>query len=147
LMARAWEGMLKSPMTLVREELARRYIRFRDVNDTFVRYDILTGSDVNQQEPNVAVAFRGNCLFFTVDLMIECPDDVEILANVAAIAYDLYSREAPYFGRLLIKDDRTYYQLVHILGAGRLDPAMVSMLLDIVTKEVLEVIDEKYAME
>jgi hypothetical protein len=147
-MAYAWEGIGKSPLTLVREELSRRFLQSREVDGSFINYTILVDIGDEQQDLTAGVLYKDNALFFMVDLLIECPDDVEILANVAAIAYDLYSREDPFYGRLLIRDGKTYYQLNHILGgAVMLDAAMVSFLLDLVLKEVLEVIDERYAAE
>jgi hypothetical protein len=147
-MAHAWEGIGKNPLTLVREELSRRFLQSREIDVSFLNFTILVDIDDEQQNLTAGVLYRNNGLFFMVDLMIECPDDVEILANVASIAYDLYSREEPFYGRLLIRDDKTYYQLNHILGgAGMLDAAMVSFLLDLVLKEVLEVIDERYTSE
>jgi hypothetical protein len=145
-MAYAWEGIGKSPLTLVREELSRRFVQSREVDDTFINYAILADVDDEQEDLAAGVLFKNNSLFFMVDLMIECPDDVEILANVASIAYELYSREEPFYGRLLVRDGKTYYQLSHIIGgSGMLDQAMVSFLLDLVLKEVMEVIDERNA--
>ncbi len=147
-MALGWEHVGKSPITLVREELARRYIKCRQVNETFVNYDILVDIEEEPQELAVEVIFRNNSLFFMADLLIECPDDMEILANVASIAYDLYMREQPFYGRILVKDEKTYYQLNHILGdPSLLDPAMVALLLDLVQTEILEIIAEEYAGE
>lgn len=147
-MAYAWDGFGKKPITLFREELTRRFIKSWEVEPNLLNYNILVDIDDEQQELTVGIMSGENSLFFVVDLLIGCPDDVEILANVANIAYDLYTREDPYFGRLLIKDGRTYYQLCHILGPSAvLDSAMVSLLLDLVLKEVLEVIDERYSME
>jgi hypothetical protein len=148
LMAYAWNGIGKSPITLFREELTRRFIKSREVDHTLLNYTILLDIDDERQELSAGVLYRENNLFFMVDLVIDCPDDVEILANVAGIAYDMYTREEPYYGRLLIKDGKTYYQLCHILGpSGMLDPAMAGILLDLVLKEVLEVIGERYSME
>jgi len=147
-MAPGWEHVGKSPITLVREELARRYIKCRQVSETFVNYDILVDIEEKPQEMTVEVIFRNNSLFFMADLLIGCPDDMEILANVANIAYDLYMREQPFFGRILVKDEKTYYQLNHILGdPSLLDPAMVALLLDLVQTEILEIIAEEYAVE
>jgi hypothetical protein len=147
-MSYAWEGIGKNPLTLVREELSRRFLQSREIDVSFLNFSILVDIDDEPQNLTAGVLYRDNSLFFMVDLMIECPDDMEILANVASIAYDLYSREEPFYGRLLIRDGKTYYQLNHILGgAGMLDAAMVSFLLDLVLKEVLEVIDERYASE
>jgi hypothetical protein len=147
-MAYAWEGIGKSPLTLVREELSRRFVQSWEVDGTFINYTILADVDDEQEDLTAGVLYKNNSLFFMVDLMIECPDDVEILANVASIAYDLYSREEPFYGRLLIRDGRTYYQLNHILGgSGMLDPAMASFLLDVVLKEVMEVIIERNGAE
>jgi len=147
-MAYAWDGIGKSPITLFREELNRRFMKPREVDANLINYNILVDVDDEQQDLTSGILYRNNSLFFMVDLMIDCPDDEEILANVAGIAYDMYTREEPYYGRLLVKDGKTYYQLCHILGpAGILDPAMVTLLLDLVLKEVLEVIDERYAME
>jgi len=147
-MAYAWDGIGKNPTTLFREELTRRFMKPREVDANLINYNILVDVDEERQDLTAGILYRDNSLFFMVDLMIDCPDDVEILANVAGIAYDMYTREEPYYGRLLVKDGKTYYQLVHILGpAGILDPAMVTLLLDLVLKEVLEVIDERYAME
>ncbi|MEA5115749.1 MAG: hypothetical protein VB050_17160 [Geobacteraceae bacterium] len=147
-MALGWEYVGKSPITLVREELARRYIQCRQVNETFVNYDILVDIEGEPQEVAVSVIFRNNSLFFMADLLIECPDDMEILANVANIAYDLYMREQPFYGRILVTDEKTYYQLNHILGDPcLLDPAMVALLLDLVQTEILEIITEEYAVE
>lgn len=147
-MAYAWEGIGKSPITLIREELSRRFIQSREMDANLVNYNILIDIDDEQQDLTAGILYRDNSLFFMVDLMIDCPDDVEILANVANIAYEMYTREEPFYGRLVIKDGKTYYQLCHILGpSGILDPAMASLLLDLVVKEVLEVIDERYSME
>ena len=147
-MAYAWEGIGKSPLTLVREELSRRFVRSREVDGAFIDYTILADVDEEQEDLTAGVLYKNNSLFFIVDLMIECPDDVEILANVASIAYDLYSRDEPFYGRLLIRDGRTYYQLNHILGgSGMLDQAMASFLLDLVLKEVQEVINERNGAE
>ena len=147
-MAYAWDGIGKSPIALIREELTRRFMQPREVDANLINYNILVDVDDEQQDLTAGILYRDNSLFFMVDLQIDCPDDVEILANVAGIAYEMYSREEPYYGRLLIRDGKTYYQLCHILGpSGILDPAMVSLLLDLVLKEVLEVIDERYAME
>mgnify|MGYP000947723639 FL=1 len=147
-MAYAWEGIGKSPLTLVREELSRRFVRSREVDGAFIDYTILADVDEEQEDLTAGVLYKNNSLFFIVDLMIECPDDVEILANVASIAYDLYSRDEPFYGRLLIRDGMTYYQLNHILGgSGMLDPAMASFLLDLVLKEVQEVINERNGAE
>jgi len=147
-MAYAWEGIGKSPITLIREELTRRFMKPREIDANLINYNILVDVDDEQQGLTAGILYRDNSLFFMVDLMIDCPDDVEILANVAGIAYEMYTREEPYYGRLLVKDGKTYYQLCHILGpSGILDPAMVTLLLDLVLKEVLEVIDERYAME
>jgi hypothetical protein len=146
--AYAWEGIGKSPLTLVREELSKRFMQSREIDGDFINFTILADMDDEQEDLTAGVLYKNNSLFFMVDLMIECPDDAEILANVASIAYDLYSREEPFYGRLLIRDGKTYYQLNHILGgAVMLDAAMVSFLLDLVLKEVLEVIDERYAAE
>lgn len=142
-MAYAWEGFGKSPLTLVREELSRRFVWSREVDETYINYTILADADDEQEDMTAGVLYKNNSLFFIVDLMIECPDDLEILAGVASSAYELYSREEPFYGRLLIRDGRTYYQLNHILGkAGILDAAMASFLLDLVLKEVMEVISE-----
>lgn len=147
-MAPGWEDVGKSPITLVREELARRYIHCRQLNDNFINYSILVDMDEEPQELTVGIHFRNNSLFFTVDLLIECPDDMEILANVADIAYDLYTREQPFYGRLFVKEEKTYYQLNHILGdPSLLDPPMVALLLDLVQTEALEIITEEYAGE
>lgn len=147
-MAYAWEGIGKSPITLIREELSRRFIQSRQTDANLVNYNILVDIDDEQQDLTAGILYRDNSLFFMVDLMIDCPDDVEILANVANISYEIYTREEPFYGRLVIKEGKTYYQLCHILGpSGILDPAMVSLLLDLVLKEVLEVIDERYALE
>ena len=145
-MALSWEGIGKSPMTLVREELARRYMHYKQISETFISYGILVEVDEEAQELTVGVLFGNNSLFFMVDLMIECPDDMEILANVAGIAYDLYTRDQPFYGRILVKDEKTFYQLNHILGdPSLLDPTMVALLLDLVQTEVLEIITEEYA--
>jgi hypothetical protein len=73
---------------------------------------------------------------------------MEIHANIAHISYELYVREEPFYGRILISEGSTYYQLCHIIGPnGILDPTMVSFLLDLVQKEVLEIIDERYSPE
>jgi len=147
LMKFAWDGFGKNPITLFREELNRRFIKSWEVDADLLNYNILVDVDDEQQDLTVAIMHGENSLFFMVDLMIDCPDDVEILAHVANIAYDMYTREEPYYGRLLIRDGKTYYQLCHILGPSAiLDPAMVSLLLDLVMKEVLEVIDERYSM-
>jgi hypothetical protein len=144
----AWEGIGKSPITLVREELTRRYIQARGSDPSFVNYTIFVDVDEEEQDLTAGVLYKNDSLFFIVDLQIECPDDVEILANVAEISYDLYSRENPFYGRILIREESTYYQLCHILGpTGILDPAMVSFLLDLVQKEVLEVLDARYTLE
>ncbi len=147
-MALGWEYVGKSPITLVREELSRRYVPCRQVNDTFVSYGILVDIGEEPQELTVSVLFSKNSLFFTADLQIDCPDDIEVLANVANIAYDLYTREQPFYGRILVKDEKTYYQLNHILGElTLLDPAMAALLLDLVQTEILEIISEEYAEE
>lgn len=144
----AWEGIGKSPLTLVREELTKRFIQARGSDPSFVNYSIFVDVDEEEQDLTAGVLYKNDSLFFMVDLQIECPDDVEILANVAEISYDLYSRENPFYGRILIREESTYYQLCHILGPrGILDPAMVSFLLDLVQKEVLEVLDARYAQE
>ncbi len=143
-----WEGIGKSPITLVREELTKRFIQAREIDTNFVNYSIFVDVDEEEQDLTVGVLQKDNSLFFMVDLQIECPDDVEILANVADISYDLYTREEPFYGRIVISEGSTYYQLCHILGhSGILDPAMVSFLLDLVQKEVLEVIDVRYSEE
>jgi hypothetical protein len=147
-MAYAWEGIGKSPIILISEELTRRFMKPREVDANLINFNILLDVDDEQQDLSAGILYRDNSLFFMVDLMIDCPDDEEILANVAGIAYEMYTREEPYYGRLLVKDGKTYYQLCHILGpSGILDPAMVTFLLDLVLKEVLEVIDERYAIE
>jgi hypothetical protein len=147
-MALDWEHVGKSPITLVREELGRRYMHCRRVDDTFISYGILVDIGEEPQELTVSVLFSNNSLFFMADLLIDCPDDIEILANVASIAYDLYTREQPFYGRILVKDEKTYYQLNHILGdPNLLDPAMVALLLDLVQTEILEIITEEYAEE
>ena len=144
----AWEGLGKSPITLVREELTRRFIQARGSDPSFLNYSIFVDVDEEEQDLTVGVLYKDNSLFFMVDLQIEFPDDVEILANIAEIFYDLYARENPFYGRILIHEESTYYQLCHILGLrGILDTAMVSFLLDLVQKEVLEVIDERYSQE
>jgi hypothetical protein len=141
-----WEGIGKSPITLVREELTKRFIQAREVDANLVNYSIFVDVDEEEQDLTVGVLHKDNSLFFMVDLLIECPDDVEILASVADISYDLYTREEPFYGRIVISEGSTYYQLCHILGpSGILDPAMVSFLLDLVQKEVLEVIDVRYS--
>lgn len=147
-MAPRWEDVGKSPITLVREELARRYVPCRQISEDFISYGILVDIDEEPRELTVSVNFRNNSLFFMTDLLIECPDDMEILANVAEIAYDLYTREKPFYGRLLVKDEKTFYQLNHIVGnPSLLDPAMVALLLDLVQTEALEIITEEYAGE
>jgi hypothetical protein len=144
----AWEGIGKSPLTLVREELTRRFIQAREIDPNFLNYSIFVDVDEEEKDLTAGVLYKNNSLFLMVDLQIECPDDVEIRANVAEIAYDLYSREEPFYGRILIREESTYYQLCHVLGpTGILDPAMVSLLLDLVQKEVLEIIDERYSQE
>ncbi|MRR07464.1 MAG: hypothetical protein EG828_11085 [Deltaproteobacteria bacterium] len=143
-----WEGIGKSPITLVREELTKRFIQARESDPSFVNYTIFVDVDQEELDLTAGVLYKNNSLFFMVDLQIECPDDVEILANVAEISYDLYAREQPFYGRILIREESTYYQLCHILGpTGILDTAMVSFLLDLVQKEVLEVLDARYAQE
>jgi hypothetical protein len=145
-MPHAWEGFGKHPLTLVREELIRRYIQAREVTADFLNYTIFVDIDEKEQDLTTGVLYKNNSLFFMVDLQIECPDDREILANIAEISYDLYLREEPFYGRILISEGSTYYQLCHILGpSGILDPTMVSYLLDLVQREVLEIIDEPYA--
>lgn len=147
-MAYAWDGIGKSAITLIREELTRRFVKSWEVDPNLINFTILVDIDDEQQDLSAGVLFRENSLFFMVDLMIDCPEDIEILASVANIAYGMYTREEPYYGRLLIKDGKTYYQLCHILGpSGALDPAMAAILLDLVLKEALEVIDERYSME
>ncbi len=147
-MAPGWEHVGKSPVTLVREELARRYMQYRQVSETFVNYDILVDIDGEPQELTVSVFFGNNSLFFMADLLIDCPDDIEILANVANIAYELYTREQPFYGRIVVKEESTFYQLNHILGDPKLlDPAMVSLLLDLVQTEILEIITEEYGRD
>jgi hypothetical protein len=147
-MGYVWEGIGKSPIALVKEELTKKYLRFREVEGEYLNFDILVDTDDDQPDLTAGAFCRNNSLFFVVDLMIDCPDDVEILANVANIAYEIYCRDEPFHGRLLIKDGKTYYQLIHILGpSGGIDPAMASLLVDLVLKEVREVIDERYAME
>lgn len=144
----AWEGIGKSPLTLVREELTRRYIQAREIDTHFLNYTIFVDVDDNEQDLTTGVLYNDKSLFFMVDLQIECPDDVEILANVAEISYNLYLREEPFYGRILVSEGGTYYQLCHLLGPnGILDPTMVSFLLDLVQKEVLEIIDERYSQE
>jgi hypothetical protein len=144
----AWEGIGKSPLTLVREELTRRFIQAREIDPNFLNYSIFVDVDEEEKDLTAGVLYKNNSLFLMVDLQIECPDDIEIRANVAEIAYDLYSREEPFYGRILIREESTYYQLCHVLGpTGILDPAMVSLLLDLVQKEVLEIIDERYSQE
>jgi len=147
-MPHAWEGIGKKPLTLVREELTKRYIQAREIDAHFLNYSIFVDVDENEQDLTTGVLYNNNSLFFMVDLQIECPDDIEILANVAEISYNLYLREEPFYGRILISEGSTYYQLCHILGPnGILDPTMVSYLLDLVQKEVLEIIDERYSQE
>ena len=146
-MQTSWAGIGKSPIALVKEELTRRFIQAREIDANFVNYSIFVDIDEEEQDLTAGVLYRDSSLFFMVDLEIECPDDVEILASVAEISYDLYSREEPFYGRILVKDGRTFYQLCHILGGGILDPAMVAFLLDLVLKEVLLVLDERYAVE
>lgn len=137
-----WEGIWKSPITLVKEELTRRYIQAREVDPNFVNYSIFVDIGEEEQDLTVGVLYRDNGLFFTADLQIECPDDLEIRANVAEIAYDLYVREKAFFGRILIIGESTYYQLCHLLGPrGILDTAMVASLIDKVQEEVLVVLD------
>lgn len=144
----AWEGIGKSPITLVKEELTRRFIQAREVEQNYIDYSIFVDIAEEEQDLTVGVLHKDNSLFFMVDLQIECPDDVEILANVADISYEIYLGEEPFYGRIVINEGNTYYQLAHILGpSGILDPAMVSFLLDLVQKEVLEVIDVRYAEE
>lgn len=147
-MPHAWEGFGKHPLTLVREELTRRYIQAREVTADFLNYTIFVDIDEREQDLTTGVLYKNTSLFFMVDLQIECPDDMEILANVAEISYNLYLREEPFYGRILISEGSTYYQLCHILGpSGILDPTMVSYLLDLVQREVLEIIDERYSQE
>jgi len=144
----AWEGIGKSPLTLVREELTRRYIQAREISGTFLNYSIFVDVDEEEQDLTVGVLYKNNSLFFMVDVQIECPDDIEILANIAEITYSFYLREEPFYGRILVSEGSTYYQLCHILGpTGILDTAIVSYLLDLVQKEVLEIIDERYSQE
>ena len=144
----AWEGIGKSPLTLVREELTRRYIQAREISATFLNYSIFVDVDEEEQDLTVGVLYKNNSLFFMVDVQIECPDDIEILANIAEITYSFYLREEPFYGRILVSEGSTYYQLCHIIGpAGILDTAIVSYLLDMVQREVLEIIDERYSQE
>ncbi|MGA7827240.1 MAG: hypothetical protein WCA04_06245 [Geobacteraceae bacterium] len=144
----AWEGFGKSPLTLVKEELTRRFIQAREVSAGFLNYSIFVDSDEEERDLTTGVLYNNNSLFFMVDLQIECPDDIEILANIAEISYDFYLREEPFYGRILISEGSTYYQLAHILGPnGILDPTMVSVLLDLVQKEVLEILDDHYSPE
>lgn len=144
----AWEGIGKSPLTLVKEELTRRFIQAREISDTFLNYTIFVDIDEEEQDLTAGVLFKKNGLFFMVDLQIECPDDIEIHANIAEISYSLYLREEPFYGRVLVSEGSTYYQLCHILGpTGILDTATVSYLIDLVQKEVLEIIDERYSQE
>jgi hypothetical protein len=143
-----WEGIGKSPLTLVREELTRRFIQAREISGTFLNYTIFVDVDEEEQDLTAGVLYKNNSLFFMVDLQIECPDDIEILANIAEITYGLYLREEPFYGRILVSEGSTYYQLCHILGpTGILDTAIVSYLLDMVQKEVLEIIDKHYSQE
>jgi hypothetical protein len=143
-----WEGIGKSPLTLVKEELTRRFIQARESSANFLNYNIFIDVDEEEQDLTAGVLYKSNSLFFMVDLQIECPDDFEILANIAEISYSLYLREEPFYGRILISEGSTYYQLCHILGpTGILDTAIVSYLLDLVQKEVLEIIDERYSQE
>lgn len=138
----AWEGIGKSPITLVKEELSRRFIQAREIDPNFVNYSIFVDIGEEEQDLTVGVLHRDNGLFFTVDLQIECPDDLEIRANVAEISYDLYLREKPFFGRILVTGESTYYQLCHLLGPRDiLGLAMVATLIDKVQEEVLEVLD------
>lgn len=144
----AWEGIGKSPSTLVKEELTRRYIQAREINPNFLNYSIFVDVDEEEQDLTAGVLYKNDSLFFVVDLQIECPDDMEIHANIAQISYELYVREEPFYGRILISEGSTYYQLCHLIGPnGILDPTMVSFLLDLVQKEVLEIIDERYSPE
>jgi hypothetical protein len=137
-----WEGIGKSPLTLVKEELTRRFIQARESSANFLNYNIFIDVDEEEQDLTAGV------LFFMVNLQIECPDDIDILANIAEISYSLYLREEPFYGRILVSEGSTYYQLCHILGpTGILDTAIVSYLLDLVQKEVLEIIDERYSQE
>jgi len=143
-----WEGIGKNPLTLVREELTRRFIQAREIDPNFLNYSIFVDVDEEELDLTMGVLYNNNSLFFMVDLLIECPDDVEILANIAEISYSLYLREEPFYGRILINEGNTYYQLCHILGpTGIIDPTLVSYLLDLVQKEVLEIIDERHSQE
>jgi len=143
-----WEGIGKSPLTLVKEELTRRFIQARESSENFLNYNIFVDVDEEEQDLTAGVLYKSNSLFFMVDLQIECPDDIDILANIAKISYSLYLREEPFYGRILVSEGSTYYQLCHILGpTGILDTAIVSYLLDLVQKEVLEIIDERYSQE
>ncbi|HOP41454.1 MAG TPA: hypothetical protein PLI53_10475 [Geobacteraceae bacterium] len=141
-MPHAWEGIGKSPITLIKDELTRRFIQSREIEPNFVNYSIFVDVGEEEQDLTVGVLHRDSGLFFTVDLQIECPDDTEIRANVAEIAYDLYLREKPFYGRILITEESTYYQLCHLFGPrGILDDIMVATLIDQVQEEVLEVLD------
>ncbi len=143
-----WEGIGKSPLTLVKEELTRRFIQARESSANFLNYNIFIDVDEDDQDLTAGVLYKSNSLFFMVDLQIECPDDIDILANIAEISYSLYLREEPFYGRILVSEGSTYYQLCHILGpTGILDTAIVSYLLDLVQKEVLEIIDERFSQE
>jgi hypothetical protein len=143
-----WEGIGKSPLTLVKEELTRRFIQARESSANFLNYNIFIDVDEEEQDLTAGVLYKSNSLFFMVNLQIECPDDIDILANIAEISYSLYLREEPFYGRILVSEGSTYYQLCHILGpTGILDTAIVSYLLDLVQKEVLEIIDERYSQE
>lgn len=143
-----WEGIGKNPLTLVKEVLTKRFIQAREISDNFLNYFIFVDVDEEEQDLTAGVLYKNNSLFFMVDVQIECPDDIEIRANIAEISYGLYLREEPFYGRILVSEGITYYQLCHILGpSGILDTAIVSYLLDLVQKEVLEIIDERYSQE
>ena len=95
----------------------------------FLNYNIFIDVDEEEQDLTAGVLYKNNSLFFMVDLQIECPDDMEIQANYRRNFLRPLRREEPFYGRILVSEGSTYYQLCHILGPSRiLDTTMVSYL-------------------
>jgi hypothetical protein len=146
-MPSSWAGFGKSPITVIKEALTDKFIQGREVNSNVINYSIFIDIADEERDLTVGVLDQHNSLFFVVDLQIDCPDDQEVIANVAEATYELYAREEPFYGRILIREGQTYYQLCHMLGSSILDPTMAALLLDLVEKEVLEIIGIGLAIE
>jgi hypothetical protein len=94
-MPSSWAGFGKSPITVIKEALTDKFIQGREVNSNVINYSIFIDIADEERDLTVGVLDQHNSLFFVVDLQIDCPDDQEVIANVAEATYELYAGRSP----------------------------------------------------